>query len=287
MYRPGRSRRPNSLRTCVRMRASADVATVLSLKATGMSASAIARPTGLPRSTVRDWMRGQVPHTSRPAPRLLPLPPPPERDYAYLLGLYLGDGCLSAHPRGVHRLRIYLDLRYPGIVEECEGAIHAVAPRNRVNRLPRRSRYTGQATATHVEVSCYSKHWAVLFPQHGPGRNHHRPIVLARWQRTLTGRHPQLLLRGLIHSDGCRSMNTGTGWRHPRYSLSNRSKDILGIFCGACDALGLHWTTAPHTVYVSRQADVARMERVHRAQALSARPEAGGLRPVLGRPPPG
>lgn len=181
MYRPGRSRRPNSLRTCVRMRASADVATVLSLKATGMSASAIARRTGLPRSTVRDWMRGQVPHTSRPAPRLLPLPPPPERDYAYLLGLYLGDGCLSAHPRGVHRLRIYLDLRYPGIVEECEGAIHAVAPRNRVNRLPRRSRYTGQATATHVEVSWYSKHWAVLFPQHGPGRKHHRPIVLARW----------------------------------------------------------------------------------------------------------
>jgi hypothetical protein len=50
----------------------------------------------------------------------------------YLLGLYLGDGCISAHPRGVYRLRITLDLRYPGIVEECEAALRAVLPLNHV-----------------------------------------------------------------------------------------------------------------------------------------------------------
>jgi hypothetical protein len=27
--------------------------------------------------------------------------------------MYLGDGCLSAHPRGVFKLRISLDARYP------------------------------------------------------------------------------------------------------------------------------------------------------------------------------
>jgi hypothetical protein len=72
---------------------------------------------------------------------------------------------------------------------------------------------------------------------------------------------PGLLLRGLIHSDGCRSINTGRGgWRHPRYSFKNVSADILGIFCAACDRLGLRWTTAPYTVYVSRKADVERLD---------------------------
>jgi hypothetical protein len=35
--------------------------------------------------------------------------------YVYLLGMYLGDGCLSSHPRDVYKLRISLDARYPGI----------------------------------------------------------------------------------------------------------------------------------------------------------------------------
>jgi hypothetical protein len=28
----------------------------------------------------------------------------------------LGDGCISAHRRGVYKLRIVLDIAYPGIV---------------------------------------------------------------------------------------------------------------------------------------------------------------------------
>jgi len=245
------------------MHAQDEVSRVLALSAAGRSALAIARLTGIPRSTVRDWVEGRVPATGRTDEPAAPPghdPQLPAAEYVYLLGLYLGDGCLSAHPRGVYRLRIYLDLRYPGIVDECEAAVRAVAPRNGVRRLHRRSRYTGAPAMTHVEISCYSKRWPALFPQHGRGRKHERPIALEPWQQMLLERHPGLLLRGLIHSDGCRSMNTGTGWRHPRYSFSNRSCDIRGIFCEACRALGLHWTTAPHTVYVSRKADVARLD---------------------------
>jgi hypothetical protein len=47
---------------------------------------------------------------------------------------------------------------------------------------------------------------------------------------------------------------------NPRYLFTNASDDIRGIFCDACDLLGLHWTEAPRTVYVSRKADVARMD---------------------------
>jgi hypothetical protein len=47
----------------------------------------------------------------------------------------------------------------------------------------------------------------------------------------------------------------------PRYSFSNLSIDIKRIFCEACDQLGLHWTTAPpKSIYVSRKADVARLD---------------------------
>ncbi len=174
--------------------------------------------------------------------------------YAYLLGLYLGDGCISAHPRGVYRLRITLDVRYPAIVQECEAAIRAVLPRNRVGRHLRR--------CNCYVVSAYSKRWPCLLPQHGAGRKHERRIELAEWQQELVDLCPGLLLRGLIHSDGCRSINTGRGnWRCPRYSFSNLSSDIRQIFCDACDRLEIHWTTAPPgKIYVSRKADVARLD---------------------------
>jgi hypothetical protein len=32
-----------------------------------------------------------------------------------LLGWYLGDGCLSAHRKGVWAMRIYCDDAYPGL----------------------------------------------------------------------------------------------------------------------------------------------------------------------------
>ena len=69
------------------------------------------------------------------------------------------------------------------------------------------------------------------------------------------------MLRGLIHSDGCRFMNTGRQWMHPRYSFRNLSPDIRSIFGQACDLLGIRWTTSRATVYVSRKADVEVLDR--------------------------
>ena len=64
--------------------------------------------------------------------------------------------------------------------------------------------------------------------------------MLTDWQRHLVDRWAEQLLRGLIHSDGCRFINTGRGnWRWPRYEFSNRSDDIRAIFCYACDELGV------------------------------------------------
>lgn len=90
---------------------------------------------------------------------------------------------------------------------------------------------------------------------------HERRIVLTDWQLALVRQSPRELIRGLFDSDGCRFVNTGRGgWRHPRYAFNNSSDDVRQIFCDACDFYGLHWTRANNTIYVSRRADVARLD---------------------------
>ncbi|PYM91886.1 MAG: hypothetical protein DME04_17370 [Candidatus Rokuibacteriota bacterium] len=40
-------------------------------------------------------------------------------------------------------------------------------------------------------VNAYSNAWPVLFPQHGPGRKHLRPIILEPWQKSIVEQLPQ------------------------------------------------------------------------------------------------
>ncbi len=228
----------------------ARVEAVLERADRGESATAIARQENLPRETVRDCIAGRVPVVT---PAWTPDSLEDSVPYAYLLGLYLGDGYIAAHRRGVYRLRIVLDAEYAGIIAAAAVAIEIVSPTHRVHLVRRSDNCT--------EVASYSKQWPALFPQHGPGPKHSRPIELVAWQRTVATDHPFALLRGLIHSDGCRSMNSdGKGWTAARYSFSNRSQDIHGIFREACDLVGVRWTTTRYTTYVSRKADVALLD---------------------------
>ncbi|MGH2924268.1 MAG: hypothetical protein ACRDKH_09630 [Solirubrobacterales bacterium] len=235
----------------------------------------VARRLNLPVGTVRDWHAGKLPRHSRTTLRNGdPIPPAcpacnhdehrfeefPE-EYVYLLGLYLGDGTISTHRRRVFRLRIFLDKKYPSIVSECEAAMAAVMPASRVKRL--------LTPSNCFQVSSYSRAWPCLFPQHGRGVKHERRIWLAAWQQGLAEQWPRALLRGMIHSDGCRFTNTrgsSDSWTAPRYSFANVSTDITSIFSTACDKLDLRWTAAfpkdetkAVVISVSRKADVARM----------------------------
>lgn len=154
------------------------------------------------------------------------------------------------------RLRIFLDDAYPGIIESAREAMLAVRPANRVGLV----RCEG-CTA----VSSYSNHWPCLFPQHGPGPKHERPIALAGWQRDLVAAHPDELVRGLIHSDGCRTINRvhagGREYGYPRYLFTNLSEDIKRIFCDACDSLGVEWRRMnAKTVSVARRDSVAKLD---------------------------
>ena len=231
-----------------------DVDRVLALAAEGHNALQIARITGISRSTIRPWLgRGRRTLTPRwiPCVRCNPQAELDFASYTYLLGLYLGDGCISKQAKGVWRLRIFQTAKYVEHIEECCVAMQAVLPNN----------VLVQAKQGCVEIGSSSKHWPCLFPQHGPGRKHERPIVLEPWQQELVDAYPRMLLRGLVQSDGCRDNNfaitRGKRYDYPRYTFSNASDDIRTIFTDACDRLGVHWTQpSARVVSVARRADV-------------------------------
>jgi hypothetical protein len=224
------------------------------LAALGLNSCQIERRTGIPRWTIRTWLSGQRPLGSRAnaCPRCNPAIILDAHAYVYLLGLYLGDGCLSRQPRDVWRLRIMQTTRYRDHIAECVSAIGSVLPNN----------VLVQQREGCVEIGASSKHWPCLFPQHGPGPKHKRPILLAKWQIPLVEAMPKRLLRGLIQSDGCRDNNfaisRGRRYEYSRYTFSNASDDIRGIFTDALDRLGVHWTQpSARVISVARRADVA------------------------------
>ncbi len=245
------------------------------LLAEGLNDCEVSRITGIPRSTVKDWRSGARDGTSRDpsesdyqcggAHDFSSLPP---TAYSYLLGMYLGDGYIARHRRGVFRLRIVSDNRYPGIIDECSRAMEAVMPGKRAYRLPRRP-------SRCIEVSMYSKHWPCLFPQHGPGRKHNRPIHLEPWQEQFVKEATQSFLRGLIHSDGCRVMANDRGVKSVRYHFSNRSEDIKRLFCASLDSLGIKWTRPS-----DRQIAVYRKDAVARLDHSSGRSDRAVGRPA-------
>src|SRR3954454_4869520 len=122
------------------MHSAETVAEVLKLAESGLGARRIAAQTGLPVRTITDWLAGRTPRgwrsERRPRCELCGAASHRISDaaaYAYLLGAYLGDGHVSTHPRGVFKLRIFLDNAYPQIIDACQAAICALVP-SKVNR---------------------------------------------------------------------------------------------------------------------------------------------------------
>jgi hypothetical protein len=60
----------------------------------------------------------------------------PSRAYAYLLGIYLGDGMISRVGR-CFALRVYMDSRYATVIAEVVDAMRAVMPANLASVYPR------------------------------------------------------------------------------------------------------------------------------------------------------
>lgn len=224
------------------------------------SLSVASRATGISRSTLRAWRD----HPRSPARATCPRCHGvhlPFASYAALLGYYLGDGCVSAHSR-YFSLRVSCDATYPDIIDDVTSVISAVHT----------SRPVHLVDAPGVVVVCSAwKHWPCLFPQHGPGRKHERPIMLEDWQRAIVEAHPAAFLRGLFHSDGSRVRNwtarvvAGERKRYdyPRWQFTNESTDIRELCCWALDLVEVAWRQSNRkTISVSTRAGVARLDEL-------------------------
>ncbi|MHA7958883.1 transcriptional regulator [Streptomyces sp. L500] len=236
----------------------------LALVDQGRSLNSVSKETGISRYALRSWQTRIEPR-ARPASaccRCGPVPRPPDDPaaYAYLLGLYLGDGCVSRQSSGTYALRIACADAWPGLIMACRDAMKGVRPENSVCVVQKQG---------CVSVASTSRHWACLFPQHGPGKKHEREISLEPWQQQIVNAHPWEFVRGLVHSDGCRITNWATRpvrgrpkrYEYPRYFFTNKSADIRRLYTDALDRLGVSWKQAnAWNVSVARKDSVALMD---------------------------
>lgn len=234
----------------------------LELIATGLNDCEVARRTGISRTTIRDWRRPPhrktcertpIPRTT--CPRCWQRSRPMRfdvRDYAELLGLYLGDGHIVRFAR-TWRFRLFLDSRYEEILQESIALLERCFKHNRVSQV---LAHEGRMTVLNV----YSSHLCCLFPQHGPGKKHDRAILLEAWQQTTIDEAPWNFLRGCIRSDGCTYINRTGPYEYLSYGFSNRSTDILDLFAQTCRAVGVEYRRYATEIRVYRRPSVALLE---------------------------
>jgi hypothetical protein len=189
------------------MREYDDYRQILELWELGIAKKRIAITLNIPRTTVTDCierygslkgLQDNQERASRSTPDEVlqricePINTLVQQDYAYLLGLYLGDGNITK-VRNVYRIRITLDARYPGIIQSCSRAIQTILPNNQVGIVERY--YKDRLSC--VDVSCFHKFWPEVFPQHGEGKKHLRKIQLEDWQQVIVDTYPLEFFRGL------------------------------------------------------------------------------------------
>jgi hypothetical protein len=250
------------------MRSDQEYLEVMRLLELGWPDNLVARSTGIPRSTVRDWRRAKLGGSSGRSPYAATTrsqcPRCHDRNldgpaYVYLLGLYLGDGCLSRQSERSWKLRIVQDAKYPRLIAECGAAMSKVRETESVSI---------QSRGSYVEINASWRHWLCLFPQHGSGPKNQREIALEDWQAKLVLDRPEELVRGLIHSDGSRYVNTVTMtvsgqpkvYRYCCYSFTNTSRDILDILGSALDILEVHHRRYDRIIAISRRDAVATLD---------------------------
>jgi hypothetical protein len=238
------------------MRSNDEYRQILQLWEAGHNKSVIERETGIPRETIRDFLkkfgtqqefeeylhREQIPQW-----KIRATEPDFRFHYAYMLGIYLGDGCISPHPR-TYCLRVVMDKKYPNIINQVINSMAVLAPNNSV--------YTVKKVGC-FEIGCYSNHWVELFPQHGAGVKHKRAIILEDWQQTIVDEYCMEFVRGLYHSDGSRFEPVVNGKVYSRYKFTNVSEDIKRLFCDSVEKLGLSWRHWGQNITIARRPDVA------------------------------
>jgi uncharacterized protein YqiB (DUF1249 family) len=237
---------------------------ILTLWERGYTKLAISEITDIPRATVRDCinkfetlenLQQQKDKEAGRSWRTRLQDDNYRKRYAYLLGLYLGDGHISKI-RYTYRLRIFQDSRYTNLIELCKETIQVIVPDNTVN-VHKKSEYHN----CHI-ISAYSSDWVEMFPQHGEAKKHQRTIQLEEWQQIIVDEFLIEFVKGLYHSDGTRIEPVINNTVYPRYQFVQVSTDIRNLFTDSLRKLGISWTFYGNTVTIAKRRDVAFLDQV-------------------------
>jgi hypothetical protein len=104
----------------------------LELVASGRSLNSVSKELGVSRAAITEWRDRPDALDERNA---CPAPAKTGREYAALLGFYLGDGCISRLPR-TYSLRITCDKTLPRIIEDVIRCVETVHPERRTYLVP-------------------------------------------------------------------------------------------------------------------------------------------------------
>jgi hypothetical protein len=111
----------------------ATVDAALTLSKQGLYDREVSQITGVPLSTVRKWRTGKrraVGADGRHKRTCLRCDEVSlnEQTYSYLLGLYLGDGHITQHRKGVFALSVFCCDTWPGLLVAAKRAMQEVLP---------------------------------------------------------------------------------------------------------------------------------------------------------------
>lgn len=219
------------------MRTKEEYELVCKLYCEGYNKSQIEKETGIPRGTVKDWLKSKPKNFEKIEQdselkkeiinnRNL------HKHYSYILGLYLGDGYINKCKR-TFRIRIFLDVKYLNLNNFAKESLEKIFVNNNVNVLNSKNK-------SCICLSIYNSNLNELFPQNGKGKKSDRKIELEKWQKEIIVYED--LIKGLIHSDGCfYSEKIDDKYNYERFMFSNKSIDLHEIFQQSCDYLKIEY----------------------------------------------
>jgi len=212
---------------------------VIKLHHEGNNYSKISKTLNISRFIIKEWITGNKRHVRKNEDEILSSDDffkyfitnienseEYRKSYYYLLGQYLGDGCITEMKnKRTYRLRIACADKYPKIIEELKYCLNVIFPYNKIQEV--------QSVGCKM-VGIYNTNLPLIFPQHGTGKKHNRNIKLIDWQEKYL-QHNELA-KGLFHSDGCYFVNkiknkkTLKYREYPTYWFTNCSEDLHNIF---------------------------------------------------------
>jgi len=159
-----------------------------------------------------------------------------KQSYSYILGFYLGDGCLG-HTKKSSRSKTFMitnQASFLNMNKLITDSLQTIFPNKKVKHY-----YRKNSDCVNIMVNAISLE--ELFP-HGKGTKHTRKIELKEWQEEICKQYPKELIKGLIESDGCR-FKPVKKYDYIVYQFTNASKDIHSILQKFCDLLQIEHTS--------------------------------------------